>query len=103
MFCFFISHSLTDLFFFFLFYLGALNLTRAAGNTSYEVDTIEGNTKKLLHEVHRNCRRTEKFLNLENDTFSDTEQKNERQREDLEFQLDLLENQIPDLNHKVCF
>lgn len=81
---------------------GALNLTREAGENSKKVYLIEKNTSALLLEADRQCRRTEYFLNKENDSFTSAELKNEQERQNLEFTISQLEKKIPDLNHKMC-
>lgn len=84
--------------------LGALNLTREAGEESKEVGRIENEVlPRMLQEAEKKCKGTEKLIYRDNDTFIQTEQMHDAERADLEFKLSGLEKQIPNLNKYVSF
>lgn len=84
-------------------FIGALNLTREAGENSRKVYLIEKNTTALLNEADRQCRRTENFLTKDNTSFVNAERRNEDSKLIIEFDISQLEKKIPDLNEKVYF
>ncbi|XP_024086177.1 laminin subunit beta-1 [Cimex lectularius] len=82
---------------------GALNITREAGLNAKNVSNIEKKIEtQYLIPADRQCKRTEKFLNKDNETFTSTEHKNEAKRGQLDFELSTIEKKLPDLNEKIC-
>ncbi|KAL1110575.1 hypothetical protein AAG570_008103, partial [Ranatra chinensis] len=80
---------------------GALSLTRESGEMFKQVQGIEKETKKLLGEADRQCKRTLTLIK-DNVAFANTEQNNENLRQELEFKLSQLKKKIPSINKDVC-